>query len=222
MQKADAAEATPIMTRAIIALLAAAPSRGRPGIDLRKACGYLQAYAVTLIPDDAAGPPLADCFALAVKAGITQKQLSSVRATVLAETPITIGGILIRDSSIEMCLAAEARVIADMVFVNRDDVEQLKRDMNEAFATAEEAAADVMDQMTYRALAALHAAVTFHLIETARPLPRMLNFAFAQSMPTLVTAHRLYYDSALADELRNENRVVHPAFMLPTGRGLSA
>jgi prophage DNA circulation protein len=222
MFKADVPEAMAIMRRALTAMVTIAPTRGRAALNLRRACAYLQAYAAVLIRDDAAGAPLADCFDLAVTAGITQKQLSYVRATALAEAPVSIGAILIRDSIVEMCLSAEARVIADMTFTNREDVERLKRMMNEAFAAAEEAAADVMDQMTYRALTALHAAVTFHLIETGRPLPRMLNFEFAQSMPTLVTAHRLYYDAGRADELRAENKVVHPAFMLPTGRALSA
>jgi prophage DNA circulation protein len=79
-----------------------------------------------------------------------------------------------------------------------------------------------MDQMTYRALVELHAAIIFHMIETARPLPRMLTFKFAEPMPSLQVAHRLYYDAGRADELRTENKVVHPAFMLPTGQALSA
>ena len=85
----------------------------------------------------------------------------------------------------------------------------------------EEIAADDMDQMTYQALVRLHAAVTFFLVETARPLPRMLNFQFGAPMPTLVAAYRLYADAGRADELRAENKVVHPAFMRPFGKALS-
>ena len=50
----------------------------------------------------------------------------------------------------------------------------------------------------------------------------MLNFVFAASLPTLVAAYKLYADASRADELRDQNKVVHPAFMLPTGRALSA
>jgi hypothetical protein len=65
-----------------------------------------------------------------------------------------------------MCLANEGRVIADMTFSNRAEVEDLKHAMSTAFASAEEIAADSMDQMTYRVLVELHAAIIFHLIET--------------------------------------------------------
>jgi hypothetical protein len=35
-------------------------------------------------------------------------------------------------------------------------------------------------------------------------------------------SNRLYYDASRADELRAENKVVHPLFMLPTGQALSS
>jgi prophage DNA circulation protein len=49
----------------------------------------------------------------------------------------------------------------------------------------------------------------------------MLNFAFAESLTTLVAAYRLYADAGRADELRDENHCIHPAFLRPTGRALS-
>ncbi len=222
MNKQDTLEATPIVQRALESLIASLPTRGRAVAEFRFACGYVSAYAAVLIQSDAIGPPLANCFDLARRAGISQRQLSQVRAQVQTEAPISVGAILIKNSIVQMCLLSEARVIAGMTFENRDDVDQLKLVMNEAFAMAEEIAADEMALMTYRALVELHAAVTYLMVETARPLPRMLNFAFTTSMPSLVTAHRLYYDASRADELLKENKVVHPAFMLPTGRALSA
>jgi prophage DNA circulation protein len=222
VNKFDSKEATPIMQRALRELLTAAPTRGRAGSDLRTACGRLMATAAILIQRDEAGQPLADCFELAYKTGVTQKQISYVRSTVVAEAPVSVGGLLIKNSIIEMCLSVEGRVIADMDFTTRGEVEQMMLTMNEAFGAAEEVAANDMDAMTYRALISLHASITFFLTETARPLPRLIRFAFAASMPTLVTAQRLYYDAGRADELRQENRVVHPAFMRATGQALSA
>jgi len=128
---------------------------------------------------------------------------------------------LVKQSIIGFCLASEGLVISDMTFASREDVDVVKADLNAAFAIAEEVAADDMAQMTYQALIKLHAAMIAYLSDTARPLPRMLAFQFAVAMPTLVTAQRLYYDPSRADELRDENKVVHPAFMLPTGRALS-
>lgn len=222
MLKVDAKEATPILQRALDQLLQSTTTRGRPGADLRTACGDLRARANTLLLNDLAGAPTANCLELARKAGVTQKQLAWVRGTVQDERPKKLGATLVKNSIIRMCLATEGRVIADMTFVNRDDVNALKALMNEAFTDTEEIAADDMDQMTYRALVELHAAISFHLIETARPLPRMLRFQFAAPLTTLVIGHRLYDDAGRANELRDENKVIHPAFALPTGRALSA
>jgi prophage DNA circulation protein len=68
----------------------------------------------------------------------------------------------------------------------------------------------------------LHAAITMHLTETARPLPRMIAFQFNMTMPSVVLAQRLYADASRADELRAENKIVHPAFCPRQGLALSA
>jgi prophage DNA circulation protein len=222
MFKDQAKEAAPIMQRALYMLLGAAPTRGRSGSDLRLACGDLIARAESLIQADAAGPPLLKCFELAQTTGISQKQLSAVRSKVQEERPLSVGAIMIKNSIMRFSLATEALINIGTTFVSREDVDALKLTMNEAFQTAEEIAADDMDAMTYRALIELHAAVTSYLVNTARPLPRMLRFRFAAPMPSLIVAQRLYYDASRADELRAENKVVHPAFQRPTGRALSA
>jgi prophage DNA circulation protein len=222
MQKIDAAEAAPIMQHSIATLLASVPTSGRSGASFRTACGQLIANAETLIAADQAGPPLAACFDLARQAGATQPQLASVRNETLAEGPRSVGATMIRDSIVQMCLSAEGYVISNTAFVSREDVDALRDQMNTVFAGVEEAAADAMDQMTFRAVIELHAAIVYYLVQTARPLPRMLSFAFAQPLPTLVMAQRLYADGGRADELRDENKVVHPAFAPPTGMALSA
>ena len=81
--------------------------------------------------------------------------------------------------------------------------------------------ADRMDAMTFRAIIELHAAVSFFLIETARPLPRMMTFRFNLPLPSLTIAQKLYYDASRADELRQENKIIHPAFCQLRGRALS-
>ena len=175
-----------------------------------------------MIPADAAGPPLAQCFDLARAAGATQAQLAVVRNETLAEAPTLIGAVIFRDSIVQLCLANEGLVISGMTFTSRQDVEALMLEENNVFAPVEEEAADAMDQMTYRGLISLHAAISYYLTAVARPMPRMVSFAFWKSQATLVAAMKLYYDASRADELRAENKVVHPAFMKPTGRALSA
>ena len=94
-------------------------------------------------------------------------------------------------------------------------------EINDAFDDAEEVAADEMALVVYRTTISLHAAVTFHLYATAQPLPQMLAFQFAAIRPTLIQSYRLYADASRADELRQENKVVHPAFAPRAGRALS-
>jgi prophage DNA circulation protein len=221
MFRPDAKEAAPIVIATLDALLSWSPTRGRPGSDLRTAAGYVQANVDQLLQADTLGPPLVDCFNLSYKTGVTLQQMNQVQLVAAAQTATLVGAIMVKNGLIELALSIEGKIIADMTFVSRDDVELTKKRVNEVFTPMEEEVADEMDAMTYRALISLHAAITFHLYETARPLPQMLNFRFAMSLPTLIIAQRLYADAGRADELREENKVVHPAFMLPSGRALA-
>jgi len=202
-------------------MLKLAPTQGRPGSDLRTAVGDFIANSETLFADDQAGPPLDAIFELARVTGLTQPQLESVRLAAVAEAPVLLGAVLVQNALIRFCLAFECRIIADMTFVSRQDVDNIKAIMTTAFQPAEELAADDMDQVAFMALVQLHAALAFHLDQTARPLPRMLDYAFADVLPTLVLAYRLYANAGRADEVRAENKIVHPAFGLREGKALS-
>lgn len=222
MFKEDAKEATPIVRVTLDGLLSWTATRGRSGSNLRAACNNVKVRAPVLLQADLIAPPLINCFDLARLAGITLKQLDYVRQVAVKQDANSVGAIMTRDTLIELTLAAYGLVIAEMHFISREDVDRTKQMVNTAFDEVEERIADSMDAMTWRALVKVHAAIIMHLYETARPLPRMLNFRFNMPMPTLVMAHKLYADAGRADELRNENKVVHPAFARPYGKALSA
>lgn len=222
MNKREADEAAPIVVATLTTLLGLTPTRGRPGSDLRRAAGDVIAHVETLLRSDTIGEPLALCFDLAGELGVTLPQLEQVRVVPEATFPITVGGIEIKNALIEFSLATEGTVIANMTFTSREDVNAIRSSTNKAFAGIEEAVADSMDSITYRAIVSLHAAITSHLIETARPLPRMLNYRFGLTLSTLRITHRLYNDAGRADELRAENKIVHPAFCPLQGKALSA
>jgi len=222
MFKHDAEEAEPIVERAMKILLSTVSDRGRPGSDVRAAVGSLLANLKALLQNDEIGEPLADCFDLAREAGAKLPGIVRIYDGVAAETPVTLGATLIKNGLTNFCFGTGARIIADLTFTSREDVEAIRQRVNQEFATVEEIAADAMDSATYLALVRLHAATMRFLIETARPLPRMLMFRFAAPLTTLVAAHRLYDDAGRADELRDENKVVHPAFMKASGWALSA
>jgi prophage DNA circulation protein len=221
MLKGDAEEAAGIAGKVLDAILAGAPTSGRPGADLRTAVGDFKAFALPLIQGDMSGPKLAEIFDLARKTGATLPQLAYVRSVAVGSAPVTSGAVLMKNSLIAFSLATESRVIADTAFKSREAVETMKDDIGAAFDAMQEIAADDMDTPTYRALITLQAAVSAHLLQTQHPLPRMLNFQFAAPGPTLLYAWKLYQDAGRADELREENGVVHPAFALAFGRALA-
>lgn len=222
MFKYDATEAAPIVHVTLDSLLEWTTTRGRTGADLRSIIGDTKAYAIPLLQSDLIGDALIKCFETAYLAGVNLQQMEHVRKTAVAQTAKSVGAIMTKDTLIELALSIEAEIVGSMHFVSRDDVVRTREQINEAFAEIEEAIADQMDAMTYRALVKVHAAISMYMYEVARPLPRMLNFRFGYPMPTLVMAHKLYADAGRADELRDENKVVHPGFARPFGRALSA
>ena len=222
MLKVDAAEAKPIVQQAMQGLLLTVSSSGRAGSDARTAVGDLLARLDVLLFEDALGVPLSACFDRVREAGATPQGIGVVYRNALAQAPVTRGGLLVRDSVLNFCFGTASRLFADMKFGRREDVESAKLALNTAFVSLEEIVADAMDSPLYMSVVRLHAATSRFLVDTARPLPRMLEFRFAVPMPTLVAAHRLYDDAGRADELKDENGVVHPAFMKPAGRALSA
>src|SRR5215469_5702257 len=211
MERNDVKASVPVCNTILEQLLVLAPTRGRPGSDLRTAVGDFLANVETYLRADTWGPPLDSIFELARLTGMTVYQLEEVRKVGAALTPILLGAILV----------TQCRMIADMTFVSREDVSVIQQIMNDAFLPMEELSADDMDQATFAALIALHAALVFHLAQTARPLPRMLSYEFYAALPTLVIAYKLYSDANRADEVRAENKIVHPAFSPRIGHGLS-
>jgi hypothetical protein len=222
MNRHDATEAAGIVERMMVNLATCIPSRGRPGSDARVAIGTVRAKALVLLMNDAIGPPLDAAFDATYEAGATLPQIEGVRRQVALEAPTSLGAVMVTQAGINLCLATEGRIIADMTFISRQDVEQIKSFIAIPFADSEETAADAMDSMTFQALIGLHAAITNHLVTTALPLPRMIGYRFFEPLPTLVMAYRLYNDASRGDNVRNENKVVHPAFCPMTGLALSA
>lgn len=221
MFREDSLEAQPVVDAALASLLSWAPTRGRDGANLREQINSVRAQAVTLLQADTIGDDLVACFDLAVTTGISLPQVERVRQITESASVLTPGAQMIKDSLIQLSLVTEARLISAMTFVSRTDVEKTRAMVNGAFGPAAEAMADQKDAMTYRAVVGLHAAVSFFLVQTARPLPQMLSYQFSKPRSTLSIAQRLYADATRADELLNENKIVHPLFAPLIGRALS-
>ena len=216
-------EGAAIIIRTADMLLATSQEKkGRAGSDLRRACGDLKSSVESYIVNNIIADKLAACFEQTRLVGATLDNFSRIRESVLAEAPVSLIAQWMQSACLSNALEQMALAVTDITFTNRDDVDYVRAEISTAFAEATEAAADAMESLVYRALVGLHASVTFHLYDTARPLPRMLQYEFAAIRPTLVLSHRLYDTAARADELREENRVVHPAFAPRAGRALGA
>jgi hypothetical protein len=221
MDKADATEAAAIAIRILQNLAKTVPPAGRAGADARNIIGETSANAYVWLRMDSFGPPFSNCFWLTWQAGATFPEIEVVRRFAEQEQPQTVGGILLKNGGINLCLVTMSRIIAGMSFVSRQDVEMIREQIQEPFNESIETSADEMDQQTFQGIVSLYAAITNHLVTTARPLPRMLGYQFAQSLSTLVIAYKLYDDASRGDEILNENKIVHPLFCLMRGMALS-
>lgn len=222
MNRYEAREASGIVDRMLESLLASVPSKDRATAEARAQINYTRLQAFPLLMADEMGPELDSCFIKSYDAGVTMQSIVYVLQGIAQEEPKYDGAKLVMNSGIILCLVIEGYLIRDMTFVNRTDVENLQNGLKQPFADMEEIAADSMDSITYQALIRLHAAITNHLVKTSLPLPRLVNYKFYEPIPSLVLSYRLYDDAGRADEVRKENRIVHPAFCPTDGRALSA
>jgi hypothetical protein len=225
MDEAGGKEATPIVQFAMFSLLTCVPTQGMSGSQARLAIGDVIANTYAWLRNDTIAPALVNTFYQARLAGATVDQIRNgvlYQLAGLTPPPVTVGGILTYNNLIYLCLATMARIIADTIFVSRQDIDLVKTQMALDFAPAEECAADNFDEAGYQSLVSLHAAVTNYLVSTARPLPRVVPYMFYRTLSTLVIAYKLYSDPSRADEIRVENKIVHPAFCPRVGIALSA
>lgn len=222
MLSRDAAEAAEIVQRNIDALNGLVIGKGRAGSSLRHACGALRANAETLIREARVAEPWMACYTLAREAGATWRQVLGIRRDLAAEDASSLVATIIKSHGLLFSLITASRILVnDEGFRSRQDVDAAKAVISSAFSDTEELIADDMQADIYQAVIALRASTIAYLVERQRPLPRMLRFSFGSPKPSLWFAHRLYADAGRADEMRAENKVVHPAFMRPSGQALS-
>lgn len=189
--------------------------------DLRRAVGKLSADAESEIRDATFATSLAECFRLAREAGATFDAIDLIRQEAIGADPVSPAAVVVATAIVQQALVTLGAIVADTVFVSRQEVEQARSRISLAFDVAEEDAADERDPAAYQALVSLHAATVRDLTARARPLPRMIAYAFPTSMPVLWTANRLYGDGARYLELVAENAMVHPLFAPAAGRALA-
>jgi prophage DNA circulation protein len=153
------------------------------------------------------------CVDLARQAGATLVTMDRVRKAALAETPVSAAAIQTVLAIVRLTLAQEARILAAMPFVSRNQIDATATAMSDAFSQTAEAASDDLDAGTYIAILTLQGDVIAHLADQGRKLPRVINYSYQSVMPALRMAQRAYADPSRYLELIAENEVVHPGFM---------
>lgn len=218
----EAAEAAAIVARFAAAALGTAPGgSGRTGAELRRACGALTTAAEMRLRAGTLAAAMQEVVDLARQAGAGLVAMGRVRLAMLAEAPSGLSAIAVVQAGVRLALAQESRIVAAATFASRQDIDAAAVRMDAAFEAAALRAADDLDPASYRAIITLRAAVTRHLAEAARPLPRLIDYTLPTARPAPVIAYSAYGDASRAAELIAENKVVHPAFMPRTGRMLA-
>ncbi len=187
----------------------------------RYAIGKLHSDFLEYLRNNTFTTELSDIFDSAYDLRVARLNLVNIRNQLLSESAtgeIAQSVILCAGA---LCLATEAKLIAEIKFNCRDDVDVMLDSVRLAFEPFIEMAGD-SDVVTYRSLMLLQSALVEHLANIARPLPRMITFNLAAHLPALTLANRLYYDPTRWNELVLENKAVHPLFMQRQLRGLAA
>lgn len=202
--------------------LSMAASSQIEGSIIRRKIGDVRAFYNEYLIDGTFASKLLECFIVAREAGAKLVSFSNVRDQLFIEEPIGEISKLIIQVGIGFALGAESRIITTMEFTSRDDVVAMMDKMKLAFDTARELAADMIDSASYQNLTFLAGALTSHLADISRPLPRMVTFKMSTSLPALTYSQRVYYTADRAEEIVAENHIVHPAFCPGEIRGLSS
>ena len=98
-------------------------------------------------------------------AGVTFEQFETLRILAEASLPVSNAAIAVKNFSVRMVLVEEARILAAMTFVSRDQIDAFICLMRENFDGAITVAADNMDNVAYQALIALKGAVVNTRVE---------------------------------------------------------
>lgn len=211
-----------ILTRMCALLMESSGRAGRVGAEVRRITGDLLDNLAILARDETLPVVLQNLFVAARDTGTTLFWMDRVVNQLLAENPQLDLGKVVRNACLFFALGTEARIIAKMEFTSREDVDALMARMKHSFDEAKEIAADEMDSIAYYSLVELAASLTHHLVKTAQPLPRLVEYMLPKPMPSLALSQRIYSSADRAEELVAANKVVHPAFVRPYVKALSS
>ncbi|HCB1534220.1 TPA: DNA circularization protein [Citrobacter braakii] len=114
---------------------------------------------------------------------------------------------------IVLCTGAMTSSAADANPTSRDEAEQLAQRVSQQLDEALVVVGDRADDELYNALLGIRTAFISTMMARSSGLSDLMLVTMTQPIPALTLANRLYQDASRADELIQEARVPHPAFM---------
>lgn len=220
--QSEEAQLTEIINNICDYMLEMVSAKGAQASEMRRLVGLIRVYGLAYLKAKTFGTNLWHCFVAARTLPITADTVAVVREQIMALQPNAMVATIVVETAIIYCLTTECLFITQMTFTSRDDAQQMMSRMNIAFNAARDQAADRMDSLTYENLTTLAGSIVNHLNTTALTLPRVVQFNLNTSWPALSLANLIYQDASRWEELVDENKVVHPAFMPRAIVGLSA
>lgn len=222
MSAAELNEAVAIAQKILIALMGAAGTKsGLAGSTMTSTIIGAQFIAGESIEDGVFAPTFLSCFEKVRQANATYESMEVVRKLCASFTPRFPTGKWLAFLGEKFSLTEQAQILANKTFDSREVIDGYIDLVNSSFSSAEDQAADLLDNVSYRALIETHGAIINDLTTRERPLPRMIKFVFPRPMPSLWIAQRIYADASKNSELIDENLPIHPLFMGPSIVGLA-
>lgn len=134
----------------------------------------------------------------------------------------TVIGSLIVMAFQQAAVVALVKACAQYQPSSYDDAVALLARVSALIDTVSTAAADAGDDQTFDALNSLAVQLVQDLSSRGAELAPIKTFVFAQPLPDVVLAQRLYRDPSRADELVRQTNPIHPLFMPTSFQALAA
>jgi len=196
---------------------------GEAGGAARRQIGDVRAFYLTMLSAGTFATELLACYTTIRQAGASILSMGIMLEKLFANPPLNSHiSISILQLAIVFNLTTQSRMWTTTIFKSRDEVDQAIKSMKSFFDQAREMAADAMDSQTYQEIVSLYASLMEFLDNTSRPLPRMIRIPMPLTFPVYKVAYLVYQDTTRAQEVVDENAIVHPAFCPRDLRGLSA
>ena len=219
---ADLIEATGIVQRVTPWIMAASSVKtSDAAVSFRFEINDIIAHASGYLEDGTLTIRVLVVMAAARLLGATLNSMGEVRQAAESENAVSLLAQLIRFMFIVMALTQESVIVANMTFRSRDDAGVAQAAMMAEFDNAAELAADALQADPYMKIITLQARVSKLFADLHRTLPRIVNYQFAKTFPVTVIAQKLYQDPSRAQEIIDENHIVHPAFAPMSIKALS-